>query len=342
MRQIEQITIPDVEGLQDKGFWVHPGNVTDANAVLADGVHTISWGGAANYPFTAGILLVKHDGSQRCDLAFGESSDHKVAVRRWDNGTPGNWVIIASEDWVIAKNYATQAYVATKIAELVDSSPAALDTLNELAAALGDDPNFATTITNLIAQKANLNDPRFHTHANKAILDAINQAKVDEWDTNNASGKVDKAGDEMTGKLGITVASGTALEVDGDIKSELPELFTKWMVMWDPADQVIKRLEVTNFIEVMNLKREVVVDNKPSISIGSAHTMIATYAGAISVSLPSPSSVEGEIFELNTNNSNQLTLSSKITDVATGAFKDVFFGSIKIVAVSGAWYKVGG
>jgi len=43
----------------------------------------------------------------------------------------------------------------------VDSSPAALDTLNELAAALGDDPNFATTVTNSIALKAPLASPSF-------------------------------------------------------------------------------------------------------------------------------------------------------------------------------------
>ena len=45
------------------------------------------------------------------------------------------------------------ARVAIGIANLVDSAPATLDTLNELAAALGDDPNFATTVTNSIATK---------------------------------------------------------------------------------------------------------------------------------------------------------------------------------------------
>ena len=49
---------------------------------------------------------------------------------------------------------ATIADVAAQIASLVDSSPAALDTLNELAAALGDDANFASTITNAVALKA--------------------------------------------------------------------------------------------------------------------------------------------------------------------------------------------
>lgn len=43
------------------------------------------------------------------------------------------------------------SYTDTKIAALVDAAPALLDTLNELAAALGDDPNFATSIANSVA-----------------------------------------------------------------------------------------------------------------------------------------------------------------------------------------------
>ncbi len=48
---------------------------------------------------------------------------------------------------------ATTAYTDTAIANLIDSSPGTLNTLNELAAALGDDANFSTTITNSIATK---------------------------------------------------------------------------------------------------------------------------------------------------------------------------------------------
>ncbi|HDX5162247.1 TPA: phage tail protein, partial [Escherichia coli] len=48
---------------------------------------------------------------------------------------------------------ANTAFVMTAIAALVDSSPDALNTLNELAAALGNDPNFATTMTNALAGK---------------------------------------------------------------------------------------------------------------------------------------------------------------------------------------------
>jgi hypothetical protein len=53
------------------------------------------------------------------------------------------------------------SYTDSAVAALVDSSPAALDTLNELAAALGDDADFATTVTNSIAAKADAS----HTHA---------------------------------------------------------------------------------------------------------------------------------------------------------------------------------
>ena len=59
---------------------------------------------------------------------------------------------------------ATESYVTTQISNLVDGAPGALDTLNELAAALADDANFSTTITNLI----NANEA--HIDANVAAL----------------------------------------------------------------------------------------------------------------------------------------------------------------------------
>ena len=55
------------------------------------------------------------------------------------------------QTYLTAQGYATQASI---VAAITDSAPTTLDTLNELAAALGDDPNFATTVTNSIATKA--------------------------------------------------------------------------------------------------------------------------------------------------------------------------------------------
>jgi hypothetical protein len=49
--------------------------------------------------------------------------------------------------------YATETYVNTQVSNLVDAAPTTLNTLNELAAALGDDANFSTSITTLIGTK---------------------------------------------------------------------------------------------------------------------------------------------------------------------------------------------
>ena len=70
---------------------------------------------------------------------------------------------------------ANTAFVAAALAALVDSSPGALDTLNELAKALGNDPNFATTIMGLLAGKAS----NATTLAGYGIKDAYRVVDVD-------------------------------------------------------------------------------------------------------------------------------------------------------------------
>jgi hypothetical protein len=56
---------------------------------------------------------------------------------------------------------ATTAFVRTAVADLIDTAPETLDTLNELAAALGDDPDFATNIATSIGLKAPTASPTF-------------------------------------------------------------------------------------------------------------------------------------------------------------------------------------
>jgi hypothetical protein len=56
---------------------------------------------------------------------------------------------------------ATTAFVGTAVANIVDTAPEALNTLNELAAALGDDANFATTVSTNLGLKAPLDSPTF-------------------------------------------------------------------------------------------------------------------------------------------------------------------------------------
>lgn len=74
---------------------------------------------------------------------------------------------------------ATTAFVKSALAALVGSSPAALDTLNELAAALGNDPNFATTMTNALAGKQPL-DSTLTTLSGKTANGIIEYLRLGE------------------------------------------------------------------------------------------------------------------------------------------------------------------
>jgi hypothetical protein len=78
----------------------------------------------------------------------------------------------------------TTAFVKAVVAALVNSSPSTLDTLNELATALGNDPNFATTMTSALAAKAPLASPTFTGGMTLADTSAVFSLK----DTNSVVG----------------------------------------------------------------------------------------------------------------------------------------------------------
>ncbi|MET6801792.1 phage tail protein [Citrobacter freundii] len=74
---------------------------------------------------------------------------------------------------------ATTAFVKSAVAGLVGSSPEALDTLNELAAALGNDPNFATTVMNALAGKQPL-DATLTNLSGKSISGLLEYLRIGE------------------------------------------------------------------------------------------------------------------------------------------------------------------
>ena len=76
---------------------------------------------------------------------------------------------------------ATTAFVQTAVNTLIASAPTALNTLNELAAALGNDANYATTVTNALAAKASLTGSE--TLTNKTLTDP----KINQSINNNTS-----------------------------------------------------------------------------------------------------------------------------------------------------------
>ena len=113
---------------------------------------------------------------------------------------------------------ATKGYVDSSISSLVDSAPGTLDTLNELATALGDDPNFSTTITNSIATKLPLaggtmsGDVAMGTNSITGMADPVaNQDAATKAyvDTQDAT-KLNIAGGTMLGAISMGANKITA------------------------------------------------------------------------------------------------------------------------------------
>ena len=117
--------------------------------------------GPATYNPTTGVINVPQYQNEFNGVTTFNGRPGDVVLTALDVTTALTYTPLASETdpiWTAEKllyytKVETQTYVTTQISNLVDSAPTTLDTLNELAAALGDDPNFATTVTNLIATK---------------------------------------------------------------------------------------------------------------------------------------------------------------------------------------------
>lgn len=97
------------------------------------------------------------------DVTDATNVDAAGATMNTDTSVAGNgWVLdednfISNSDTQVPTQQSTKVYVDTAINNLVASAPGTLDTLNELAAALGDDPNFATTVTTSLGTKLDAN-----------------------------------------------------------------------------------------------------------------------------------------------------------------------------------------
>ncbi|END0785614.1 phage tail protein [Salmonella enterica] len=113
------------------------------------------------------------------------------------------------------KQIANTEFVASSIAAMVDSAPAALDTLNELAAALGNDPNFATTMINALAGKQPL-DNTLTNLSGKDIAGLLTYLGLGET-AKQAAGAVQKTGDEMSGKLTLPQTSSFGVNINNTL-----------------------------------------------------------------------------------------------------------------------------
>jgi hypothetical protein len=125
-------------------------------------------------------------------------------------GAEGEIFIDLTKDTVVVmdgstaggKPLATESYVGTAISNLIDSAPGTLDTLNELAAALGDDANFATSISNTVATAGSYANSA-SSYANSAYNQAntgtvLAQAAFDAANTGGGTGNYTFSGNNIS------------------------------------------------------------------------------------------------------------------------------------------------
>ena len=134
----------------------------------------------------------------------------------------------------VPSNAAVKDYVDTEITNLIDNSPSALNTLNELAAALGDDANFSTTITTALGNRLRIdvsNQGLSSTEKTNALtnlgvssspteLNILDGATLSTAELNFVDGvtsaiqtQIDAKQDTLTAGTGISI-SGTTIATD--------------------------------------------------------------------------------------------------------------------------------
>jgi hypothetical protein len=121
---------------------------------------------------------------------------------------------------------ADRAYVNTAISNLIDGAPALLDTLNEIAAAIGDDANFVTTITNALATKLNIT-----TAASTYLALADTDERVQDTIGGMFSGNTEPTGfeasyDDASGKINFAITPSALPGFTEAAQDSVSSLFT--------------------------------------------------------------------------------------------------------------------
>lgn len=183
----------------------------------------------------------------------------------------------SSSDITDIGDYATKQYVDNSISGLVDSAPNALDTLNELAAALNDDANFATTVTTALSAKANSADlatvatsGSYNDLSNKPTINDStitiqkNGSTVDTFTTNGSAKTINipvptKTSD-LTNDSNFVVSSSLATVATSGFYNDLDNKPTIPSKISDLIDD-------SNFVDIFN----------PAVSSGITSAKVTSY-----------------------------------------------------------------
>lgn len=203
--------------------------VNTAGFAEGDTIYVAAGGGYTNVAPTGEGNLIQNLGTvTRVDATNGGGevmgAGRSAATPNLNNGNifignASNQATTASLSTSVSNaGFATTSYVDTAVANLVDSAPAALDTLNELAAALGDDANFSTTVTNSIALKQDAATAlTTSTTFGGDVSGTYNAIVVADDSHNHIIGNVDGLQAALDAKQAASTALTTTTTFGGDV-----------------------------------------------------------------------------------------------------------------------------
>lgn len=172
------------------------------------------------------------------------------------------------------KNLATETYVNEAVAAMVDSAPETLNTLNELAAALGDDPNFATTVANQIGNlESKVGDKEVSVQIDEAIVSKANLEHDHDIATTTTIGFMSSPDKAFIEKLKTHDIAGMA----GKTISDLQDALESWLSTACTAPNSIASFALDGgFISLWNEG-----DTTTTLTSGSRWTVeLKTYASS--------------------------------------------------------------
>jgi hypothetical protein len=247
------------------------------------------------------------------DVAVGNPSDGHALVY---SAIASRWESRSVETDL--SEYATESYVDAAVAGIVDSAPGTLNTLNELAAALGDDANFATTVTNSIAAKPD----------SLADLDDVNAPSPSGGDVLEWDGTAWVSGQQGLSNLGSYISNGIIEVNSAPLQIGIDESYVATLTYVDTAllnksdtNHTHAISDVTNLQTSLDQKSDklvsfVAVAGSKTLALTDADKMLEISAAA-TITIP-------------TNASVAFPVGTTINLTQTGT------GTVSVVAASGA------
>ena len=244
-------------------------------------------------------------------------------------------LIIAAEGNIVIANTAMKGYVDSQVSTLINGAPGTLDTLNEIAAALGNDANLSVTLTNLISNvQSNVVTVQNNVNGVQANVTAANAAIVEA--NTLMKGYVDNQVSTLTAN------AATQAEQIANLVSNLSTVESTLT-----ANAAVQAVQISNLAANLSTVDSNLTANAAIITIlqGNIGTLIAN-AGAQSVAIESlvsnagvqHNSIEALIGNVSIAQANIVTINSNIANLeANAAAQQTLIdglGSVDLVAFS--------